>query len=209
MKLVCVEGCDGAGKTSFIRRMIYNLVEEDVGLVVRLASFPRYHTPIGSLIQSYLHEEWDTDPETFEMIMGADKSDFEQQLQEWEHDTDIVLIDRYWWTQEAYASANGVRSELIEALGANLRHPDLTILLDIDPETTMKRKEVMGYSDRYESNYELMKAVRLDYIFKYMQDDDAVRIDATQPMEDVHREGWDVIRESVALPLLQAEGGST
>lgn len=207
MKIISVEGIDGGGKTSMVRHLIQTIVQEDVDMVVKMASFPRYETPIGQLIQSYLNNEWDTDTDTFEMIIGADKSDFENTLQEWEAHTDIVIMDRYLWTQEAYANANGVSADLIKALGNRLRQPDLTLYLDIPPETTMERKEAMGYSDRYESNYALLESVRFDYVFKCMQDDQAVRLDATQHVDTVNQEGWDVVRKQLVLPLLAPKEG--
>lgn len=104
----------------------------------------------------------------------------------------IVLCDRHTDSTVAYQGfGRGLDIEQIKMLN-NLatqgRIPDLTIVFDVDEETSMKR--VGGEKDRMESaGMEFFNRVRRGYLEIAKQEPSRVKvIDAAKPIEDVFRE---------------------
>jgi dTMP kinase len=116
---------------------------------------------------------------------------------------DIVISDRYSDSRYAYQGAT-LADRFDDAVafvrGVHepwTRPPDVTIYLDVDPETGARRS---GATDKFES-VEYLTAVRDNYERLIGADSERfVRVDATQSAETVQREVVDIVEE-----LLRAE----
>ena len=76
--------------------------------------------------------------------------------------TDVVLVcDRYLASSIAYGEAQGLDPAWLRDIQRFLPKPDLTILLDIAPETAVQRKA--AGRDRYERDLALLSRVRDSY----------------------------------------------
>lgn len=113
----------------------------------------------------------------------------------------IVLCDRHTDSSVAYQGyGRGLDIEQIKALN-NLatggKQPDLTLVFDVDIETSMKR--VGNQKDRMESSgIEFFNRVRNGYLELAKQEPDRIKvIDSTKSIEDVHKQVLDVINKYI------------
>ncbi len=113
----------------------------------------------------------------------------------------IVLCDRHIDSSVAYQGyGRGLDIEQIDRLNmlaTNGRRPDLTLVFDIDVETSMKR--VGKEKDRMESaGVEFFNRVRKGYLELAKQEPERIRVlDATKSIEDIHNEVVKIISEFV------------
>lgn len=151
---ICFEGIDGSGKSTQARLLVTRLEEQaqDV-LLVREPGGTRISDSIRHILLDNDHEEMDERAESLlylaaraqlvtEKIVPALKQGF------------IVISDRYTLSTFAYQGyGRGIDlAHLIQAndLATGGLVPDMTIILDIDPKTALKRREHSG-NDRIES----------------------------------------------------------
>ena len=96
----------------------------------------------------------------------------------------IVLCDRYVASSVAYGEAQGVDPEWLVAIQRRLPQPDLTILLDIPPEVSARRKR--AGRDAFERDLGLLARVRDSYIRQAAAHPESwVRLDADRGRDAV------------------------
>jgi dTMP kinase len=96
----------------------------------------------------------------------------------------IVLCDRYVASSVAYGEAQGVDAEWLVAIQRRLPQPDVTVLLDIPPEVSARRKR--SGRDAFERDLELLARVRQSYIRQAAANFGSwVRIDADRDRDAV------------------------
>lgn len=104
----------------------------------------------------------------------------------------IVLCDRHIDSSVAYQGYGRMqdvnRIDMLNMIATNNRRPDLTIVFDIDVETSMAR--VGAQKDRMESaGVEFFNRVRDGYLEIAKQEPNRVKVlDATKSIEDIHKE---------------------
>jgi dTMP kinase len=106
------------------------------------------------------------------------------QLAGWLAAGDVVICDRYRASSVAYGEAQGLDAAWLLDIQRGLPTPDLTLFLDIAPDTAVMRK-AKG-RDRYERDLELLSRVRTSYR-RQAADDGWVLIDGEAPKPDVAR----------------------
>lgn len=173
--LVAVEGLDQSGKATQAQDLRDRLRAS--GYKSRVVSFPDYGTFLGEEIARSLQGERDYGPETMQLLYVANRFERKADIDRWHAAGLIVLFDRYVASGIAYGEAQGLDPGWLTTLQVSLPQPELTILLDIAPETAAARKTVGR--DRYESDLALLTRVRESYLRQAGQPD-WVRIDAEQ-----------------------------
>lgn len=168
--LIEIEGIDASGKNTQSK-----LLAEVLG--ASLFSFPDYSTPVGQLLRSNLKGEWEVEALgfTFPSLSPPFLEDVEcvralvyQSLQianRLEKAKDLiaalfkghVVVDRYISSGAVYGEAKGLDQKYIEDSQVYLPQPDIHVLIDIDPELSLKRRP--DNRDKYEKNMGLMKTV--------------------------------------------------
>jgi dTMP kinase len=181
--LIAFEGLDQSGKETQARHLRARVAKE--GLKVHALSFPDYETPIGREIRQALSGERDFGPEVMQLLYVANRFEHRPQLEFWLSDGGVVVCDRYRASSVAYGEAHGLDPAWLDEIQKHLRHPDITILLDIAPETAAKRKA--AGRDRFERDLGLLSRVRESY-----------RRQATQP-------GWTMINAEQSPDAVAAE----
>ena len=187
MKLLVVEGLDGAGKSTQIK--LLNEFFSERGHNCEYLHFPRTDTAwFGELIARFLRGEFgalnDVDPWLVAMLYAGDRKDASHIISEWLKDGKIVLLDRYTYSNIAYQCAkldnSEERSKLMNwILDLEFRHfgiplPDLNIFLDVPFSFTEKnllsersghdRTYLNGTKDIHEVSMAFQKRVRDIYI---------------------------------------------
>ena len=178
--LIAFEGLDQSGKETQARHLRARL-EQD-GQKVRSLSFPEYATPIGQEIQRALAGEREFGPDVLQLLYVANRCEYRQRLDSWLAAGDIVICDRYRASSVAYGEAQGLDPQWLETIQQLLPATDVTVLLDIAPDTAASRKR--AGRDRFERDMGLLARVRESYL-RQAAKPGWVLIDAEQPKDDV------------------------
>ena len=87
-------------------------------------------------------------PDVMQLLYVANRYEYRPRLELWLGAGDIVICDRYRASSVAYGEAQGLDAAGSTTCSATCPSPSLTMLLDIAPETAVRRKQTGR--DRYE-----------------------------------------------------------
>ena len=158
-RLIVFEGLDQSGKQTQAE-MLRDRLKADGGKA-RLMSFPDYGTSIGEEIARALQGEREYGPEVMQLLYVANRYERKPDLLRWLDGGLTVVCDRYMASSVAYGEAFGLDAEWLTTMQRFLPTPAVTILLDIAPETAVRRKA--ADRDRYERDLALQLRVRESY----------------------------------------------
>src|SRR5690606_10838446 len=157
--LVAFEGLDQSGKETQARHLRARLEQE--GRRVRSVSFPDYETPIGQEIKRALAGERDFPADVMQLLYVANRFEYKPRLLSWLAAGDMVVCDRYRASSLAYGESQGLDAAWLDDIQRHLPEADVTLVLDISPETAVARKSTGR--DRYERDLALLGRVRESY----------------------------------------------
>jgi len=157
--LIAFEGLDQSGKQTQAERL--KAVVEARGRQAMLLDFPSYETHIGMEIGAGLQGAREYAPDTMQLLYVANRYEKKPQIEARLAAGTIVICDRYLASSVAYGEAHGLDGDWLREMQKYLPQPDLTILLDIAPETAAGRKT--GNRDKYERDLALLARVRESY----------------------------------------------
>ena len=157
--LIAFEGLDQSGKETQARTLGSRL--EQHGYKVRPASFPDYETPIGREIRQALDGQREFGPDVMQLLYVANRFEWRPRIESWLTAGDVVICDRYRASSIAYGEAQGLDATWLDEIQRGLPVPAITVLLDIAPETAVRRKS--AGRDKYERDLELLGRVRMSY----------------------------------------------
>ena len=159
MPLIAFEGLDQSGKETQAARLRADL--EAAGHRVESLTFPDDATPIGQEIRRELAGGHRWQPDVMQLLYVANRHERKPAIVEWLGAGAVVICDRYLASSVAYGEAFGLDPAWLVDVQRYLPQPDLTVLLDIAPETAVARKQ-QG-RDRYERDTALLARVRESY----------------------------------------------
>jgi dTMP kinase len=187
MKLFVIEGLDGAGKSTQIKLLREFFIRQ--GYSCEYLHFPRTETPyFGELIARFLRGEFgsinDVDPYLVAMLYAGDRQDASATISGWLGKGNIVILDRYTYSNIAYQCAKlpdlMKQNELMDwILKLEFEHfripkPGLNIFLDVPfsfTETKLSsgrsgddRNYLNGAHDIHEGSLTFQKNVRELYL---------------------------------------------
>jgi dTMP kinase len=157
--IIAFEGLDQSGKQTQAERLRDTLKQN--GRKARLVSFPDYGTSIGEELARALQGEREYGPEVMQLLYIANRYERKPDLERWLEGGLILVCDRYAASSVAYGEAQGLDPAWLADLQKFLPPADVTILLDIAPETAVQRKAVDR--DRYERDLAMQARVRESY----------------------------------------------
>lgn len=200
--LIVIEGLDGSGKSTQVRRLRSYL--ESLGKPLKYIHFPRYDAPVyGELIGRFLRGGFgsiDTvHPQLVALLYAEDRHGAVPEMKEALDNGGIVLLDRYVYSNIAYQCAKINTEKEREELRDWIRNteygefglpvPDLNIFLDVpigfveqkleSPRKGGDRDYLEGKSDIHEADIEFQKRVREVYRQQCGLDKDFIRIDCS------------------------------
>lgn len=187
-KLLVIEGTDGAGKSSQVK-LITEFFSNN-NLKVKQFHFPTYtHNEAGSVITSFLQGNFgkssDVNPYFIANIYALDRFLFLPELNKMLEENDIVILDRYVFSNAAYQSAKfeiGSKESIdiikwiieLEFGFFSLPDQDLCIFLHVPMDIIEKRlaserqgedrEYLSGKKDIHEEDLELQKRVNHTYL---------------------------------------------
>lgn len=200
--LVVLEGLDGAGKSTQVRRLRTYL--ESIFGNIEYIHFPRYDAPVyGDLISRFLRGDFggnDTvHPQLVALLFAEDRHGAAPAMKEALEKGKTVLLDRYVYSNIAYQcaklrnedEAGSLRDWIFNTEYGNfeLPVPDLNIFLDVPigfVEQKLKadrngqdRDYLEGAQDIHEADIEFQKKVRDIYRTQCGLDPKFIRIDCS------------------------------
>lgn len=164
--IISLEGPDSSGKSTQAEILYNNLI--NMGLKVKLFHFPRYESPIGSLIGKVLNGngKFNFSFESLQKLYIADQKDFKDELNELVSDGYVVILDRYDLSTMAYYTAKeNISAEegikIISNWQESLIRPDLTFIFNI--ENSLDRRDKSSF-DIIESDKDITKNINKVYL---------------------------------------------
>jgi len=200
--LVVLEGLDGAGKSTQVKRLRAYL-ESRLGSLEYI-HFPRYGAPVyGDLISRFLRGDFGNNeqvhPQLVALLFAEDRHGAAPEIKETLRAGGHVLLDRYVYSNIAYQCAKLANPNEAEDLrewifnteygNFELPRPDLNIFLDVPigfVESKLKsnrggadRDYLEGGQDIHEADIEFQKRVRAIYQRQCQIDPKFIRIDCS------------------------------
>lgn len=195
-KFITIDGIEGTGKSTQIALLKKHFVKKQIHCV-----FTREPggTPLGESIRNLLLNSNDNnesiDDKTELLLMFAARNQHIQQKIKPALDNNICVIsDRFTDSTFAYqGGGRGIDFKEIETLETWVMgdfRPDLSILLDIDLETSMKRINKRGEKDRIEQeDLNFFMRVRESYLALAKKHPKRIKvINAKQPKKEIHQQ---------------------
>jgi dTMP kinase len=146
MRLIVIEGLDGAGTTTQAKRLVEHVrakggkahgtrepSDGPVGRLIREMLTGNHVIPGQKLSQS-----------TFGLLFAADRLDhLQREVEPRLAAGELVVSDRWYHSSLAY-QGTGAERDWIAMLNARARRPDLTIFLEVRPEVAAHRRAAAG-----------------------------------------------------------------
>ena len=168
-KFISIEGVEGAGKSTNIEAIKQYLVGKEIDFVVT-------REPGGTVLAEkirrlLLHVSDDAPAELTELLLifAARAQHIEKVIQPALENGRSVVCDRFTDATYAYqGGGRGLKTSVIAELESMVQgelRPDLTIILDLDPEAGLVRAKERGELDRFENEKnEFFEKVRSAYL---------------------------------------------
>lgn len=186
-----MEGVDGAGSSTQTRMLVDLLRSKGFDSVATKEPNPEGF--IEPIIRKSLSKP-DGVAAVDALLFAADRADHvERFIKPAIAARRVVVSDRYLESSVAYQSAQGLDRRWILSINRNAIKPDLTIILDVDPEISLKRKG--SPPERFE-NLPFLRKVRENFLERAKLKRYEV-VDASRTVDEVHVE---IVRR--VLPLL-------
>lgn len=180
--LIAIEGIDGAGSSTQTGMLVAALSASGYPAVATKEPNPDGHIEI--TIRALLREQRAL-PALDALLFAADRVEHvECYIKPWLQAKKIVVTDRYLESTLAYQAAQGLDPRWILSLNREALRPELTVILDVDPAVSLRRKDAKP--DRYEQP-EFLTRVRANFQ-KRARSMGYPLLDSSKPKEEVHRQ---------------------
>ena len=192
-KVIVIEGTDKAGKTTQSRMLLETLKAS--GKVCVIIDFPDYTTPIGMEIRAFLDGKRDYPPEAKHLLFSANRWEKKKEIESMVENGTIVVMNRYWQSNLAYGTANGMDEGWLMRLDKGLPKEDIVLLILVNPATSAKRAETQ---DAFEADKKLAERAYKNYLklakrFKWKV------IDGSKSKEQVHQEVRKILKKELKV----------
>ncbi len=220
--LIVLEGLDGAGKSTQVKKLREYL--EKVTPSLEYIHFPRYGAPVyGDLISRFLRGDFGTNetvhPQLVALLFAEDRHGAGPGIRKALEEGKTVLLDRYVYSNIAYQCAKlhdvterkNLRDWILttEYGPFNLPRPDINIFLDVPIDFVKEnlashregadRAYLEGTQDIHEASISFQKDVREMYLAETVSDPHFIRVDCSDkngrmlPPGDIFQKVKDII----------------
>lgn len=206
--LIVLEGLDGAGKSTQVKLLKEYI--QSKGKQLRYLHFPRFDAPVyGDLIAKFLRGDFgainQVHPQLVALLFAEDRRDAAALIREWLGNGDVVLLDRYVYSNIAYqcskikdkTESNALREWIfnLEYNIYNIPRPDVNLFLDVPISFVDKklkenregddREYLKGKSDIHEADIQFQIDVRELYLEQTVLDKNFIRVECSGPQGEM------------------------
>ncbi len=189
--LIAVEGIDGSGKTTiagYVKEVL-----EDFGFKAEVLKEPS-DSVYGKMIKQS-QERFPPEKE-LELFILDRVEDVEKNILPRINRCISVVMDRYYYSTVAYQGALGIDPDDILKKNEEIApKPDLTIIIDVSPETAMKRIAERGKFTGFEE-LEYLKKVREIYLS--IKSDEIVFVNGERPLNEVKEDCYHAVIDLIS-----------
>lgn len=195
--LVAIEGIDGAGKTTQAKILVDKLAEKGYSITgLHEPTTGRWGGKIRELAKNGRHK---TKPETELEFFYLDRlEDVERNIKPSLKAKKIVVMDRYYFSSVAYQGARELNPQEIEDQNRSIAPiPDMTIILDLEPEVALKRiKRTRNSAPNHFERKKYLQHVRKIFLEQFNNRPNVKIIDADDKriIQEVASEIWGIIK---------------
>jgi len=161
-----LEGLDGSGKSEISRRLHTHLADKH-GSRMMLTYQPYDPSVAGEYLRQALRKEITVSNRTLALAYALNRADHLDRVINpfLKGDGCMVICDRYLLSSLVYQSRDGMSMQDVIDLNAGARRPDLTLFLDVLPETSRQRLQGRAVKELFddeleETRHQYFEAVR-------------------------------------------------
>ena len=191
MPFVAIEGIDGSGKSTVISHL--------AGILPKVyATREPSGGPIGRLIKEWALRGGSSDPHVDALLFAADRIEhYRREVKPKLMEGFLVVTERYVESSIAYQGAAGVPIDFIKYINSLVPKPDLTVILDVDPQIAVERILRRGGAEKFE-HAAFLRRVREIYLRRATEEEYPV-VDASRSPETVAREVAEIIKTRLQI----------
>ncbi|MDZ7798533.1 MAG: dTMP kinase [Patescibacteria group bacterium] len=214
-KLIIVDGIDGSGKSTQIKKLLEHL--QKIKKRIYLTDFPQYEKSFfGKMIRRYLKGDFgqtnNTDPHLISLLYALDRFEAKKEIKKHLEEGKIVISDRYSPAnkihqaikiknkadkEKFYKWLNKMEFQILD-----IPKPDLIIFLDTPPKITKRLMISRGKRDMHETDDEHQKqaykqCINLTNKFRNWKKIKCVEKGKLMPPEVIHQNVWQEIKKII------------
>ncbi|HSD91224.1 MAG TPA: dTMP kinase [Kofleriaceae bacterium] len=164
-RLIVIEGLDGAGTTTQVKRLVDHLTAK--GTRAHATREPS-DGPVGRLIREMLVGEHAIEGQklsqgTFGLLFAADRLDHMQREVDPQIAAGTIVVSDRWYHSSLAYQGTGADRDWIATLNARARKPDLTIFLQVRPEVAAKRRAAARRREELFEDLQMQQEVDAGY----------------------------------------------
>jgi len=188
---IVVDGIDGSGKSEIVK-MLHNYLFSKHKKYRILTTREPTNGKYGKQIREMLRKE-DDPKSSGKKLRGLFIKDRQEHLKNTiepflkssnEHELNIVLCDRYYYSTIAFQGAQGLNMEELIAKNKKFRKPDMAFILDAKPDLALERIR-QREKEKFEQ-LEFMKKIRKNFLeLPKLLEDNIEIINASEPLKYV------------------------
>lgn len=195
---VVFEGITGSGKKTQIKFLADKLAAR--GKKIAIITFPDYEDPIARLTRSP-----DLDNHTVALLHAADRAHQQQRIKGLLESDNVVICDRYSYSNFAYQAAKGVDMNWLMNLEKKFLKPDFVFLVDVPISVSMGRVQQLNIEDftkkeiisRLQREKDFLEKIRENYLYLAKNNPDKETqwfvIDGTEDINKTHEQIWNIV----------------
>jgi dTMP kinase len=186
---ITLEGIDGSGKSTLIKKLESYLIQQQKKVIVTAEPT---QSSVGRFIREFLSEkaDYELNPLAELFLFSADRALHIDEIKNYLSRAYWVLCDRYVDSTLAYQGKDLKNIKTVYTISKvllDILRPDLTILLDSDPEKSLRR--IDGREKDYFEQMDFLKDIRKRYLELSRDESDRfVLIDGNQDPDIVEKE---------------------
>ena len=191
-KFIVVEGLDGSGKSAQVDLLINFLKEKGKKVVV--TKEPTIDSEAGRKVKQALKKEITVEPLELQGLYVQDRKEhLENKVVPALKDGKFVVSSRYAFSTFAYGHSDGLDVDLLVKMNDNFLLPDLTIIVDVSPDSCVERIESRGEPKELFEKRE--KLAKVNEIYKKLPDmfENIVMVNGERSIPDVFEDIKNII----------------
>lgn len=195
-KFIVIEGLDGSGKSAQVDLVIDYLKNQGKDIVV--TKEPTTDSEAGRKIKQALRKEIIVEPLELQGLYVQDRKEhLENKVIPALKEGKFVVSSRYAFSTFAYGYSDGLDVDLLIKMNDNFLLPDLTIIVDVSPESCVKRIESRGEEKELFEQKEKLTKVNEIYKKTPQMFENVAMVNGENPIPQVFEEIKKIINEKI------------